>query len=374
MPKRILQFGTSRFLQAHADLFVHQARQEGQDIGPITVVKISPGLERAGRLSYLARPEGFPVEVRGVVEGRMVQHTHVVTSVTATLSAIDDWPRLLTVFASETEIVISNVGETGYDIPPSDRIRDFGPSGIPTSFPAKLLALLSARFAAGAKPLLVLPCELVAFNGAVLRRALTGLAEDWSVSREFGEWLENSVTICNTLVDRIVPLALDPIGAVAEPYALWAIEYAPGTILPFTHPSVVPTPDIEPFMRLKLHILNLGHTYLAKLWIDEARNPAETVRQILLDPDIRQKLLSLYNDEVIPGFAEHGMAEAAVSYVRTTMDRFDNPFLAHPLADIAQNHDVKIARRCQAFLDWVRATDTLPPMPRLTQICSSLSG
>ena len=86
MAQRILQFGTSRFLQAHADLFVHQARQAGQDIGPITVVKISPGAERAGRLAHLARPEGYPVVIRGLVAGAPVEETHNVTSVKATLS------------------------------------------------------------------------------------------------------------------------------------------------------------------------------------------------------------------------------------------------------------------------------------------------
>ena len=39
MTRRIIQFGTSRFLQAHVDLFVHEARCSGEDIGPITVVK-----------------------------------------------------------------------------------------------------------------------------------------------------------------------------------------------------------------------------------------------------------------------------------------------------------------------------------------------
>ena len=43
---RIIQFGTSRFLQAHVDLFVHQARREGQKVGPITVVKTTPGADR----------------------------------------------------------------------------------------------------------------------------------------------------------------------------------------------------------------------------------------------------------------------------------------------------------------------------------------
>ena len=45
---RIIQFGTSRFLQAHVDLFVHEARVAGQPIGPITVVKTTSDADRSG--------------------------------------------------------------------------------------------------------------------------------------------------------------------------------------------------------------------------------------------------------------------------------------------------------------------------------------
>ena len=37
----ILQFGTSRFLQAHADLFISQAMTQGSALGPVTVVQSS---------------------------------------------------------------------------------------------------------------------------------------------------------------------------------------------------------------------------------------------------------------------------------------------------------------------------------------------
>ena len=46
MVGRIVQLGTSRFLQAHVDLFVHEAREEGQAVGPITVVQVSGSPER----------------------------------------------------------------------------------------------------------------------------------------------------------------------------------------------------------------------------------------------------------------------------------------------------------------------------------------
>ena len=60
MTKRIIQFGTSRFLQAHADLFIHETRISGQDIGPITVVKTTRGAERSGRVSAFGAAKGYP--------------------------------------------------------------------------------------------------------------------------------------------------------------------------------------------------------------------------------------------------------------------------------------------------------------------------
>ncbi len=56
MSSRIIQFGTSRFLQAHVDLFVHEARGAGQDVGPVTVIQTSGSAERAGASQLLGLP------------------------------------------------------------------------------------------------------------------------------------------------------------------------------------------------------------------------------------------------------------------------------------------------------------------------------
>ena len=45
----ILQFGTSRFLQAHADLFVSEAAQAKQALGNITIVQTTNSAQGAAR-------------------------------------------------------------------------------------------------------------------------------------------------------------------------------------------------------------------------------------------------------------------------------------------------------------------------------------
>ena len=50
METPILQFGTSRFLQAHVDLFVSEALQRGEALGKITVVQTTSSPESRKRL------------------------------------------------------------------------------------------------------------------------------------------------------------------------------------------------------------------------------------------------------------------------------------------------------------------------------------
>lgn len=343
----ILQFGTSRFLQAHADLFVSEALERGEALGRITVVQTTGSPERAGRLAALAAPDGYPVIVRGRKNGQDIDSTQRVTSIARTLSTATDWHAVEMVFRDEAEVVISNTGDTGYQVGPDDLA---GP--VPASFPGKLLALLHARYSANRRGLTLLPCELVARNGDVLKRLILKLRADRYPESDFYRWLSDDVIWANTLVDRIVSEPLEPAGAVAEPYALWAIERQPGLTVPCLHPAVLVVDDLTPYEKLKLHILNLGHTVLADIWMKENHPADETVKAILRDGRVRARLLTVYAQEVVPAFAAKGLGKAAEDYVAATLERFDNPFLDHRIRDIANHHAEKLVRRIVDFHAW----------------------
>ncbi len=353
----IVQFGTSRFLQAHADLFISEALEKGEALGKITVVQTTGAAERAGRLKVLAG--GFPVIVRGIENGAEIDRTIQVTSVGRALSTGSDWNEVRRIVVEEAEILISNTGDTGYNVGKNDLA-----AAIPASFPGKLLLLLEARFRADGRPLTVLPCELVARNGDTLKKVILGLQAEKIADPAFAEWLSTQVVWANTLVDRIVSEPLEPAGAVAEPYALWAIENQLGLKLPCTHQSVLLVDDLTPYEKLKLHILNLGHTVLADIWLKTGRPQDETVKAILKDTDILSRLMRIYESEVIPGFAAKGLGSEARNYVSLTLDRFRNPFLEHRIRDIANHHAEKIVRRIADFQAW--SPDV--PMPILSGI------
>ena len=364
MSGRIVQFGTSRFLQAHVDLFVHQARLAGQSVGPITVVKTTADPDRAGRIAALKRGLSFPVRIRGLAAGRVIDETIAVASVDQAFDAHAEWPEVVRCFAEEADFAVSNTGDRGYELAAEDRAHDFAVPKPPRGFPAKLLALLLARHRAGGRPLVFLPTELVSGNGRRLAATVAALAADTGQSEAFRRWLSQQVTFADTLVDRIVSAAIEPVGAIAEPYALWAIRR--GAIdAPFRHPDVHLVDDLEPVERLKLHVLNLGHTVLADAWMREVRPADESVRRILEDPRLAANLDAIYAEEVVPGFSLHGMEREAQRYVATTLERFRNPFLEHRLSDIAQNHAAKLRNRVAAFLDWARSRDPRFNAPRL---------
>ncbi len=362
MQTPILQFGTSRFLQAHALAYL----QSGTPLsGPpvVTVVQSSGDASRRGRLDALAAPGGYPVRVRGLEGGIPVEREEQVCVVQRGLVYDGDYPEVQRIFCHEARWIVSNTADKGFDPQPADTLPGPDPA---QSYPAKLFHLMKARHLAGGGPLILLPTELQARNGDKLRARVLQIAEGQGADPGLMQAL-NAHIWANSLVDRIVSEEIRPAGAVAEPYGLWAIEDQPGLELPVSHPAIRVVADLERYERLKLHILNLGHTTLVDLW-QRAGRPVPFVRQAMAG-DLRAQLIGILRDEVVPGFSARGMGDQAAEYLAVTLDRFDNPFIDHRLSDIAQNHAAKADHRIGAFLIWAGLTPATAP--RLHQISQS---
>ena len=341
----ILQFGAGNFLRAFVDLFVSQT---GFD--EIVVVQ-STGVERAEALN--AAKGRYHVAVQGFADGRVIDETEEVGSIKKALHAGTQWSEVLEIARSpELRWIVSNTTETGFALDEAD-VENVG---IPQSYPAKLLAVLLARHAAGLPGPVILPCELIEQNGSRLRELVLEQAKRWTVPADAIEWLEQSCTWVNNLVDRIVPgppkkhplLGKDPLLLSAEPFAFWAIETAGAFDL--DHPAVVTAADISPYYLRKVRILNGLHSALVSHALPMG---IETVRECVEHPDVGPWLEDLLFNEIVPVL--EGRVDDPVAFAKTTLDRFRNPFLEHKLSSIALNHESKVKVRLLPTYEEYRA-------------------
>src|SRR5215831_1690420 len=338
----VLRFGSGKFLRGFVDLFIHEANREGQTVGRVVVVQTTGD----SRANVLNQQNGrYHVLIRGLENGQVVDRVEAVESISRALVATQRWADVLA-FARSPQLrcIISNTAEVGYTLDQADNASDKPPR----SFPAKLLLVLKERYEAGQPGVTLLPCELFEHNADMLLGLLQQLADAWSLTRGFVEWLRRQCVWHNTLVDRIVSaqptehplLARDALLTVAEPFAFWAIESKTGEVSPFRHPAIKTTIDVMPYFLRKVRILNAAHTALVTKAVPRG---IATVREAVSDPEISAWLDKLLFEEIVPVL--RGRVEGPEEFAKQTLERFRNPFLVHKFSDIRAYHDAKVKIR-----------------------------
>lgn len=89
------------------------------------------------------------------------------------------------------------------------------------------------------------------------------------------------------------------------------------------------------------------------------------MREAMADPAVRGPLEAVYAEEMLPVLRAAGEADGIDATVATTLDRFANPFLDHPLAAIAQGHAETLRQRIGRFLAFAEANGDTGPKPLL---------
>ena len=347
-PVRILQIGDGNFLRAFVDWMVDVTNGAGLFNGEVIMAQ---PLERG--IADLMKAQGnlFTVLLRGVQNGEQVQSKRIVSCVKDTLNPYSQWGAMLATMQDPSlRFVVSNTTEAGIAYV-EEALVD---GTCPANFPAKVTALLLARFKAfggsAQSGLVFLPCELIEANGSKLRTYVLQFAEAWKLPAEFVAWVEEHNIFCNTLVDRIVPGFpaaeaealyaesgyIDPLMVAAEPFLLWVIE-GPARLaeeLPLHKAGldVVWTDDLQPYRTRKVRILNGAHTASS---LAAFCSGLDTVRSMTEDPVVSKYLNTVMFDEIVP-FVPLPDAERR-AYAETIMERFANPHIRHELISIALN-------------------------------------
>lgn len=340
MGKKILQFGTGRFLRAFVDAFVQETAQDYS----VTVIQSTPG----PRAQWINDSEsGYPIFVRGIREGNTIDERIQIQSVEKALVAETEWDQIIDMATSpDLSLITSNTTESSYLLEEADQEKT---DSVPRSYPAKLTSFLRARFDSGNGGITLAPCELVENNGSALQGLVLKQAEIWNEDTSFTNWLTNDCIWLDSLVDRMVvppseddpALKNEPLCAVTEPFALWAIKKIPGQNLPFIeHPAIQWVDDLDPYFLRKVRILNGAHTAMVVKYLPKGY---ETVKQVMADPEARDWVRSLMFEEIVPTIAHR--VEGAATFAFDTLDRLTNPFFDHRLKDIAAGHEDKLKIR-----------------------------
>lgn len=359
LPEKVLQFGTGVLLRGLPDFLIDQANRQGIFNGRVVVVKSTDGGDAA---AFDRQDNLYTVCVRGVEEDQAISENVVCASISRVLSAKSQWAEVLQVAASlDLQVVLSNTTEVGIVLEENEDLR----ATPPRSFPGKLLAVLLARYEAfgGAadKGLVIVPTELIPDNGTKLRGILRELAERAGLDAGFMQWLELANTVCNSLVDRIVPgkpsaqthTALtqelgydDDLLIMSEVYLLWAIEGDERVkeVLSFQqiHPGVIVQPDINLFRELKLRLLNGTHSLACGLAVlcGEA-----TVRGAMENDCLATYIRNLMLADLLPGIPYPVDEKMGQRFGMQVLDRFRNPAVEHRWLAITLNYSAKLRMR-----------------------------
>ena len=374
LPEKVLQFGTGVLLRGLPDYFIDKANRNGIFNGRIVVVKST---DTGSAIDFEKQDNLYTLYSKGIENGIEVEEQVICSSISRVISAANDWAAVLEVARSpDLQIVISNTTEVGIQL-----VREDVNKKPPASYPGKLLAVLYERYktfnGSANSGLIIIPTELIVDNGKKLEAIVLELAHLNKLEPAFMDWLETSITFCNSLVDRIVPgkpnelLAAelekergytDDLHIMSETYSLWAIEGndKAAHVLSFSQADkgIVLTQDIELFRELKLRLLNGSHTLSCALAFLSGFN---TVKEAMDDKDFLQFITNLAFNEIIPAIPYQIDLSVAEDFGRNVLDRFRNPYIRHEWLSIALQYSTKIKMRVvPLLLNYSKTYNSIP--------------
>ncbi len=371
LPEKILQFGTGVLLRGLCDYVVHEANKKGIFNGRIVVVKST---DAGGTNAFDEQDNLYTICVRGLENGKIVEENIICSAISRVLSAKTEWHKVLeAVHHPELKIIISNTTEVGLQL-----VREKVFENVPSSFPGKLLAVLYERYAKlPGEKLIVIPTELLSGNGEKLRLIISELTAFNGLSADFKQWVEQKVTFCNSLVDRIVTKDPgkellsniqqqlgynDELLTMCEDYKLWAIEgdeeVSRHLSFASTGDGAFVTPDIDKFKFLKLHLLNGTHTLSASLAYLAG---FEIVKEGMEDKTFFHYVQNLMQHDIAKAIPYDIDENEIKSFSSKVLDRFRNPFLQHKWLNITLQNTMNMRHRnVPVLLQYQRIFDKSP--------------
>lgn len=354
----IVHMSVGGFHRAHQAVYLDDLLQRGEAKGwGICGVGLLPQDARM-RDALRAQDCLYTVVERGAAGDR----ARVVGALREYLLAPDDPLAVIQRMAApECRIVSLTITEGGYfvnqgtgelDDQHPDLRHDLGSPHAPRTAFGLLADALALREGRGLDPFTIQSCDNLQGNGDVARRMFLAFLE--RRDPDLREWVEEEASFPNAMVDRITPQTTDEHRAlvrdrfglddgwpvVCEPFLQWVIEDRfPLGRPPWERAGAQLVPDVHPYERMKIRLLNGGHQAICYLGMLLGLRYAD---EALRDGDVAA-LLARFHAEVRPLLPPVPGIDLD-AYQRTLHERFANPVLRDQLARIGTEGSARIPR------------------------------
>jgi len=345
----IVHIGLGNFHRGHQAWYLHRLMQQGRAHDWAIIGAGVRAFDEAQRQKMAAQdylttlieldPNGRSAEVIG----SMIDYVPIVEG---------NGPLITQMADPAIRIVALTVTEGGYYIDPvtksfdadhADIQHDAAHPDTPRTAFGAIIAALKLRRDGTLGPFTVQSCDNLQGNGDIVRQTVVSLAR--LSDPALADWIENSCTFPNAMVDCIVPatgpkeiaLALafgvdDAVPVTHEVFRQWVLEDKFCAGRPdWDMAGAVFTDNVHAFESMKIRILNGGHQVVSDpgeiLGID-------TISNCMAHPLIRAFFRKVASEEIAPHVqAVPGMTAAA--YVDLIEGRFSNPEIIDTVRRVA---------------------------------------
>lgn len=184
---------------------------------------------------------------------------------------------------------------------------------------------IMARHDAGnTRPLNIIACENMVRGTSQLKQHVLQ-----ALPNQYHAWTAEHIGFVDSAVDRIVPPAeagsQDPLAVTVETFSEWIVDKTQFIGEPPAIAGMELTDNLMAFVERKLFTLNTGHAITAYLGQYAGH---QTIRDAILDPDIRQVVKGAMEESgavLINRYGFEGAKHAA--YIAKILARFENPYL-----------------------------------------------
>jgi fructuronate reductase len=370
-PVRMVHLGLGNFFRAHQAWYTEHAA-DAADWGYAAFTGRSPRLADALR----AQDDAYTL----ITKAPDSDQFELVNALSAVHPA-DDQDALTTYFRQpDLALVTLTVTEAGYcrsrtggldtrrpEVAADIEALRADPTAPVRTAPAKLVAGLAARRQADAGPLAIVPCDNLLSNGALTRRIVGDLAA--LIDDRLAAWIDESVTVVTTMVDRITPPATsadelavvrhtgraDHCPVTTEPFTEWVLSGQ----FPFGRPrwqdaGAIFTADILPSEKRKLWMLNASHSLLAYA--------GSIIGHVTVADAVADEVCQGWLDEWWTMTAAHldQPAEEIAGYRSALIGRFENAAIGDRLDRIAADGSQKLPVRVLPVVRAERQAGRLP--------------